>query len=153
MSNFLFPTHATEMLEQTLSNTTIAANTSVKTTQSVGYGVALTGASAIDTFTVIWEKHKKASMKSIRNRFFLNNQFGIKASHCFYRDYSSEVFNYINVDENLFGLVDKITNTLIEIGHVSSSEFLNIFCMKDLFREQPIRTLNEELSDCFMEDS
>lgn len=74
MPNFLFPTHATETLEQTLGNATIAANTSVETAQSVGYaasnasaflttvntgtkalsvgyGVALTGASAIDAFT------------------------------------------------------------------------------------------------------
>ena len=51
MPNFLFPTNATETLEQTLGNATIAANTSVETAQSVGYGVALTGASAIDAFT------------------------------------------------------------------------------------------------------
>jgi hypothetical protein len=74
MPNFLFPTHATETLEQTLGNATIAANTSVETAQSigyaasnastilttantgikalsVGYGVALTGASALDAFT------------------------------------------------------------------------------------------------------
>ena len=31
MPNFLFPTHATETLEQTLDNATIAANTSVET--------------------------------------------------------------------------------------------------------------------------
>ena len=77
MPNLFFPTHATETLEQTLGNLTIAANTSVETAQSVGYayaasnastflttvntgtkalsvgyGVALTGASAIDAFTV-----------------------------------------------------------------------------------------------------
>lgn len=68
------PTYATETLEQTLGNATIAANSSVETAQSigfaasnastflttlntgtkalsVGYGVALTGASAIDAFT------------------------------------------------------------------------------------------------------
>ena len=68
------PTYATETLEQTLGNATIAANYSVQTAQSigfaasnastflrtlntgtkylsVGYGVALTGASAIDAFT------------------------------------------------------------------------------------------------------
>lgn len=66
----LFPTHATETLERTLGNAMIAAHTSVETAQSVGYvasnasaflttvntgtkalsigyGVALTGASAI----------------------------------------------------------------------------------------------------------
>jgi hypothetical protein len=71
---FLFPTHATETLEQTLGNATLAANTSAETAQSlgyaasnassflttvntgtkafsVGYGVALTGASAIDAVT------------------------------------------------------------------------------------------------------
>ena len=69
-----FPTHATETLEQTLGNATIAANKSVETAQSVGYaasnastlmttvntgtkalslgyGVALTGASAMDAIT------------------------------------------------------------------------------------------------------
>ena len=70
MANFLFPTHATETLEQTLGNATIAASTSVEIAQSVSnvsaflttvntgtkvlsvsYGVALTGASAIDAFT------------------------------------------------------------------------------------------------------
>ena len=67
MDNFLFPTHATETLEQTLGNPTIAANNSVYVASnpsaflttinsgtkalSVGYGVALTGASAIDAFT------------------------------------------------------------------------------------------------------
>ena len=68
------PTHATETLEQTLGNATIAANSSVETAQSigyaasnastflttvntgtkalsVGYGVALTGASAMDAVT------------------------------------------------------------------------------------------------------
>ena len=69
MANFLFPTHATETLEQTLGNATIAASTSVEIAQSVSnvsaflttvntgtkvlsvsYGVALTGASAIDAF-------------------------------------------------------------------------------------------------------
>ena len=72
--SMLFPTHATETLEQTLGNATIAANKSVETAQSVGYaasnastllttvntgtkalsfgyGVALTGASAIDAVT------------------------------------------------------------------------------------------------------
>lgn len=71
---WLMPTHATETLEQTLGNATIAANNSAKTFQSlgyaasnastflstvntstkalsVGYGVALTGASAIDALT------------------------------------------------------------------------------------------------------
>lgn len=69
---WLFPTHATETLEQTLGNATIAANTSLilqlkyatfnistlLTTLntgtkaiSVGYGVALAGASAIDAVT------------------------------------------------------------------------------------------------------
>lgn len=70
----LMPTYATETLEQTLGNATLAANSSVETAQSigfaasnastflttlntgtkalsVGYGVALTGASAIDAFT------------------------------------------------------------------------------------------------------
>ena len=51
MPNFLFPPHATETLEQALGNATIAANTSVETALSVGYGVALTGASEIDAFT------------------------------------------------------------------------------------------------------
>jgi hypothetical protein len=32
----LFPTHATETLEQTLGNATLAANTSAETAQSVG---------------------------------------------------------------------------------------------------------------------
>jgi hypothetical protein len=67
------PTHATEMLEQTLGNATIAANSSVKTAEhciyvasnstflstlntgtkalSVSYGIALTGASAMDAIT------------------------------------------------------------------------------------------------------
>lgn len=77
MPNFLFPTHATELLEQTLGNATITietaqsvdyasgnaslflANASTFLTTvntgtkalSVGYGVALTGASAIDALT------------------------------------------------------------------------------------------------------
>lgn len=68
------PTHATETLEQTLGNATIAANKSIETSQSlgyaasnasallttvntgakalsVGYGIALTGASALDAVT------------------------------------------------------------------------------------------------------
>ena len=71
---WMFPTHATETLEQTLGNATIAANNSVETVEtigyaasnvstfvttlntgtkalSVGYGVALTGASAMDAVT------------------------------------------------------------------------------------------------------
>jgi hypothetical protein len=71
---WLIPTHATETLEQTLGNATIAATNSAKTVESlgyaasnastflstvnaatkalsVGYGVALTGASAIDAIT------------------------------------------------------------------------------------------------------
>lgn len=71
---WLVPTHATETLEQTLGNATIAANNSAKTVESlgyaasnlstiastvntgtkalsVGYGIALTGASAIDAIT------------------------------------------------------------------------------------------------------
>lgn len=39
MPSLFFPTHATEMLEQTLGNVTIAAHTSVGTAQSVGYAV------------------------------------------------------------------------------------------------------------------
>lgn len=61
-----FPTHATETLEQTLGNVTIAATRSVETASKAGllttlnsgtkafslsYGVALTGASAIDAVT------------------------------------------------------------------------------------------------------
>ena len=69
MPNLFFPTHATETLEQTLGNATRAANNSVYAASnastflttvntgtkalSVGYGVALTGASAIDAFTAI----------------------------------------------------------------------------------------------------
>jgi len=72
--SWLVPTHATETLEQTLGNATIAANNSAKTVESlgfaasnfstlvstvntgtkalsVGYGVALTGAAAIDAVT------------------------------------------------------------------------------------------------------
>lgn len=72
--NWIFPTHATETLEQTLGNATIAANNSIETVEtigyaasnlstfistvntgtkalSVGYGVALTGASAMDAVT------------------------------------------------------------------------------------------------------
>ena len=68
------PTHATETLEQTLGNATIAASKSIETSQSlgyaasnvsavltsvntgakalsVGYGIALTGASALDAVT------------------------------------------------------------------------------------------------------
>ena len=39
---FLFPTHATEMLEQTLGNATImiVANISVKTAESSGYATS-----------------------------------------------------------------------------------------------------------------
>ena len=71
---WLVPTHATETLEQTLGNATIAASNSAKTAESlgyaasnastflstvntgtkalcVGYGVALTGASAMDAIT------------------------------------------------------------------------------------------------------
>ena len=71
---WLFPTHATETLEQTVGNATIAADKSVEAAQSaayiasntstflttlntgtkalsVGYGVALTGASAVDAIT------------------------------------------------------------------------------------------------------
>ena len=71
---WLLPTHATETLEQTLGNATIAADKSVEAAQSaayiasntstflttlntgtkalsVGYGVALTGASAVDAIT------------------------------------------------------------------------------------------------------
>jgi len=70
----LLPTHATETLEQTLGNATIAADKSVEAARSasyiasntsgflttlntgikalsVGYGVALTGASAVDAIT------------------------------------------------------------------------------------------------------
>ena len=55
MPNFLFPTHATETLEQTLGNATIAANTSVETAQSVGYaasGAAGTVSSALTAFNI-----------------------------------------------------------------------------------------------------
>jgi len=71
---WLIPTHATETLEQTLGNATIAANNSAKTVESLGYaasnvstivstvntgtkalfvsyGVALTGAAAMDAVT------------------------------------------------------------------------------------------------------
>lgn len=71
---WLLPTHATETLEQTLGNATIAADKSVEAAQSaayiasntstflttlntgtkalfVGYGVTLTGASAVDAIT------------------------------------------------------------------------------------------------------
>ena len=71
---WLLPTHATETLEQTLGNATVAADNSVQTVESIGYaasntsailtsvntgakalslgyGVALTGASAIDAVT------------------------------------------------------------------------------------------------------
>jgi hypothetical protein len=71
---WLIQTYATETIEQTLGNATIAANNSAKTVESlgyaasnastflstvnngtkalsVGYGVALTGASAMDTIT------------------------------------------------------------------------------------------------------
>lgn len=37
MPNFIFPTYATETLEQTLGNARIAANTSFETAKSVGY--------------------------------------------------------------------------------------------------------------------
>ena len=69
MTNLVFPTHATETLEATLGNATKAAenvetiryklgnitavassvNTGFKAA-SLGYGVAITGASAIDAF-------------------------------------------------------------------------------------------------------
>jgi len=71
---WLIPTHATETLEQTLGNATIAANNSAKTVESlgyaasnvstivstvntgtkalsVGYGIVLTGAAAMDAVT------------------------------------------------------------------------------------------------------